>query len=59
MQRGGFPTRLAAAQALERALQRLRQEHGLVETPTLSEFVDVYLANTALSPRQSRGSAGY
>jgi len=29
--------------ALERALERLRRERGLVETPTLAEFVDVYL----------------
>jgi transposase len=50
VQRGGFPTRLAAEQALERALQRLRQEQRLVETPTLSEFVDVYLAQHDAEP---------
>jgi hypothetical protein len=43
VQRGGFATEQAAVEALERALERLRRERGLVETPTLSEFVDVYL----------------
>jgi hypothetical protein len=37
VQRGGFPSKLAAEQALERALERLREEKGLVETPTLSK----------------------
>jgi hypothetical protein len=50
VQRGGFPSRLAAEQALERALQRLRQEQGLAETPTLNEFVDVYLARHDAEP---------
>jgi integrase len=50
VQRGGFPSRLAAEQALERALQRLRQEQGLVETPTLSEFAEVYLAQHDAEP---------
>src|SRR5215204_5652914 len=44
LQRGGFPSEQAAAEALERVLEQLRREHGLVETPTLAEFVDVYLA---------------
>lgn len=43
VQRGGFATEQAAVEALERALERLRRERGLVETPTLVEFVDVYL----------------
>ncbi len=43
VQRGGFATEQAAVEALERALERLRRERGLVETPTLQEFVDVYL----------------
>ena len=43
VQRGGFATEQAAVEALERALERLRRERGLVETPTLAEFVDVYL----------------
>ncbi len=44
LQRGGFPSEQAAAEALERVLEQLRREHGLVETPTLAEFVDVYFA---------------
>jgi hypothetical protein len=43
VQRGGFATEQAAVEALERALERLRRERGLVETPILQEFVDVYL----------------
>jgi integrase len=43
VQRGGFATEQAAVEALERALERLRRERGLVETPTLAEFVDFYL----------------
>jgi integrase len=43
VQRGGFATEQAAVEALERALERLRRERGLVETPALAEFVDVYL----------------
>jgi hypothetical protein len=43
VQRGGFATEQAAVEGLERALERLRRERGLVETPTLREFVDVYL----------------
>ena len=44
VQRGGFDSEQAAAEALERALEQLRREQGLVETPTLAEFVEVYLA---------------
>jgi integrase len=44
VQRGGFASEQAAAESLERALERLRREHGLVESPTLAEFVEVYLA---------------
>jgi hypothetical protein len=44
VQCGGFASEQAAAEALERALERLRREQGLVESPTLAEFVDVYLA---------------
>ena len=44
MQRGGFASEQAAAEALERVLERLRREQGLVESPTLAEFVEVYLA---------------
>jgi hypothetical protein len=35
---------------LERALERLRREQGLIETPTLREFVDVYLAQHGGEP---------
>ena len=41
VQRGGFESEQAAIEALERALQRLRREQGLVEAPTLRELVDV------------------
>ncbi len=44
VQRGGFESEQAAIEALERALERLRREQGLVEAPRLSELVDVYLA---------------
>jgi integrase len=44
VQRGGFASEQAAVEALERALEQLRREQGLVESPTLAEFVDVYLA---------------
>ncbi len=44
VQRGGFESEQAAAEALERALARLRREQGLVEAPKLRELVDVYLA---------------
>jgi integrase len=44
VQRGGFASEEAAVEALERALEQLRREQGLVESPTLSEFVEVYLA---------------
>jgi integrase len=43
VQLGGFASEEAAAEALERALEQLRREHGLVETPTLAEFAGVYL----------------
>jgi integrase len=50
VQRGGFPTENAAARALERALERLRQEQGLVETPTLNELVEMYLGQHDAEP---------
>lgn len=58
VQRGGFASRLAADQALERALQRLRQEQGLLETPTLREFVSSTSPSTTLSRRRSTSSGG-
>jgi hypothetical protein len=50
IQRGGFATEQAAVEALDRALERLRRERGLVETPTLAEFVDVYLRQNGGEP---------
>jgi integrase len=44
VQRGGFESEQAAAEALERVLERLRREQGLVESPLLGEFVEAYLA---------------
>jgi integrase len=44
VQRGAFASEQAAAEALERRLEQLRREQGLVESPTLAEFVEVYLA---------------
>jgi integrase len=44
VQRGGFASEQAAVEALERALEQLRREQGLIESPTLTEFVHVYLA---------------
>jgi integrase len=44
VQRGGFASEQAAVEALERALEQMRREQGLVESPTLAEFVEVYLA---------------
>ena len=44
MQRGGFESERAAAEALARALEQLRREQGLVKAPTLRELVGVYLA---------------
>ena len=50
VQQGGFESERPAAEALERALGRLRRERGLVEVPTLSELVDVYLAQHGGEP---------
>jgi hypothetical protein len=50
VQRGGFPSEQAAAEALERALERLRQEQGLADAPTLSELVETYLAQHDAEP---------
>jgi hypothetical protein len=44
VQRGGFESEQAAAEALERVLEQLRREQDLVESPTLGEFVEAYLA---------------
>ena len=50
MQQGGFLTEEAAEQALDRALERARQEQGLAHTPTLSELVEIYLAQHDTEP---------
>jgi integrase len=44
VQHGGFASEQAAAEALERTLEQLRREQGLMESPTLAGFVEVYLA---------------
>src|SRR6266540_6894639 len=44
VQRGGFKSEQAAIEALERALERLRRERGLVEAPPLRALVEIYLA---------------
>jgi|SRR3954452_19913018 hypothetical protein len=58
VQRGGFATEQAAVEALERALERLRREHGLVETPTLAEFVEIYLGQHGGEPRRPTSYGG-
>ncbi len=50
VQRGGFVSEQAAAEALERALEQLRREQGLLDSPTLAEFVALYLAQHAGEP---------
>jgi hypothetical protein len=50
VQRGGFASEQAALEALERALERLRREQGLVETPILRELIDVYLGQHGGEP---------
>ena len=58
VQRGGFDSAQAAAEALARALERFRREQGLVEAPRLRELVDVYLAQHEGEPKRSRSCAG-
>src|SRR5829696_9531024 len=50
IQRGGFKSEQAAIEALERALERLQRERGLVEAPPLRDLVDVYLAQHDREP---------
>jgi integrase len=50
MQRGGFASEQAATEALERKLERLRREQGLVEAPRLRELVESYLAQHSGEP---------
>jgi integrase len=44
VQRGGFLSECDAAEALERALERLRRANGTASSATLAEVVDEYLA---------------
>jgi integrase len=50
VQRGGFASEKAASEALTRTLERLRREQGLIEAPTLSDLVDLYLAQHCGEP---------
>jgi integrase len=50
VQRGGYQSERAATEALERALERLRRERGLIEAPELGDLVDVYLAQHGGEP---------
>lgn len=50
LQRGGFASERDAADALERALERLRRQTGLGSTLTLEELVDEYLAQHEAEP---------
>ena len=59
VQRGGFESEQAATEALERVLEQLRREQGLVESPTLAELVDIYLAQHEAEPETTEKLAGY
>src|SRR6266536_3087168 len=50
LQRGGFSSAHDAAEALERALERLRRQKGVCSTLTLKELVDEYLAQHDAEP---------
>src|SRR6266849_4944616 len=50
VQRGGFASEQAAAEALGRALERLRRANGTASTLTLAELVDEYLAQHDAEP---------
>jgi len=50
VQRGGFSSERAAAEALGRALERVRHQHARGDAPTLSELVDLYLAQHEAEP---------
>jgi len=50
VQRGGFASERDAAEALERALERLRRANGTAPTLTLAELVDEYLAQHDAQP---------
>jgi len=50
VQRGGFQSERDVAEALERALERLRRANGTGTTLTLAGLVDVYLAQHDAQP---------
>ena len=50
IQRGGFSSEQAAAEALRRALDRVRHHQASRDTPTLRELVDLYLAQHEAEP---------
>ena len=50
LQRGGFASERDAAEALQRALERLRRRNGIGGTLTLKELVDEYLAQHDAEP---------
>ena len=50
LQRGGFSSERDAAEALERALERLRRQKGVGSTLTLKELVEEYLAQYDAEP---------
>src|SRR5262245_59523477 len=53
VERGGFDSEEAAEAALERVLEQLRREQGLVDSPTLAEFVELYLAQHEGEPEST------
>jgi hypothetical protein len=58
LQRGGFASERDAAEALERALERLRRQKGVGSTLTLNELVEEYLAQYDAEPETTTSSAG-
>jgi len=50
VQRGGFVSEQDAAAALERELDRVRRERRIPRSLTLSELVDIYLAQHDVQP---------
>lgn len=50
VQRGGFASERDAAEALERALERLRREQRVSRSLTLAELVEEYLAQHDVQP---------
>ena len=50
VQRGGFASERDAAEALERELERLRRERRVARSLTVTELVEVYLAQHDVEP---------